>query len=167
MMSYLRDLWCPQLFRDVLHPLLLQAGAPALVPHAGDGHAEDPGTPPSSTGGAAGEADTLAVQPQTQSSSCNEQDLKPSRNIQISYQRCVLPPPVQTCQCPGILPSFSCPAWALREYQNSSETFYHSEKCSITRCKYDGAPRLVTDWAGGFIHLLLNSSLSTALDKKF
>ena len=70
-MSYLRDLWCPQLLRDVLHPLLLQAGAPALVPHAGDGHAEDPGTPPSSAGGAAGETDTLTVQPQP-ATSCNE-----------------------------------------------------------------------------------------------
>ena len=70
-MAYLRDLWCPQLFRDVLHPLLLHAGPPALVPDAGDGHAEDPGTPPSSAGGAAGEADTLTVQTKTQAS-CND-----------------------------------------------------------------------------------------------
>ena len=70
-MSHLRALWCSQLFRDVLHPLLLQAGAPALVPHAGDGEAEDPGAPAASTGGAAGEADTLTVQTKTQAS-CND-----------------------------------------------------------------------------------------------
>ena len=76
-MAYLRDLWCSQLFRDVLHPLLLHAGPPALVPDAGDGHAEDPGAPASSTGGAAGEADTLAVQPHTKTS-CNDRDLRMS-----------------------------------------------------------------------------------------
>ena len=40
----------------------------------------------------------------------------------LSYragQRCALPPPVQTCQCPEILPSFSCPAWALTESRSS------------------------------------------------
>ena len=82
-MAHLRDLWCSQLFRDVLHPLLLQAGPPALVPDAGDGHAEDPGAPASSTGGAAGEADTLAVQAHPETS-CNDPDLKPQAELKYS-----------------------------------------------------------------------------------
>ena len=56
----------PELLRDLLHEVVLEAGAPGGGPHAGDGQPQDlpRPRPPSPASGAAGDAHTLRIQSQ-------------------------------------------------------------------------------------------------------